>query len=280
MVKVYENKLLQLKIYLRSASKHEIESVITECNQQLRDRFNKSRRLKRGNLSPYLTKSKFHELLEATLHEKYRFIFTIMRKLALRVGEVPGLRMHDLDLEHKQLFVRTEKSQMPDICYLDAEAVRMFRAWIDKYKSLIDQHHGHLFFPDPQSHSSRDHIHPQKIAKHFRTACSRAGVQVVYGSAENSHKTLNLFSTHSLRHSGITDFYIKTHDVVLTKKFARHQSLSSTLGYIHHTEKDMREAIEDSGVRADPEEFKEFLKVYQAFQEAQKEEKNGAKSPH
>lgn len=259
---------------LREMSKHDIESIITLCNRYLKERFIKRRKPKRGNLSPYMTKSKFQELLSATTNQKYRFIFCIMRKLALRVGEVPKIRLEDINLERKQIFIPcTEKSHLPDMCYLDDEGTSMLKAWINTHNKEIFRHDGYIFFPDQKSHSRRMHIHAQKISQQFRQACEKAELQVIYGKAENSDKPLHLYSTHSLRHSGITDFYIKTNNIVLTMRYARHQNMSTTLTYIHHTEEDMRKAIESSDVRVDPEQFAEFLRVYHAFQEAQKERK-------
>jgi integrase len=87
----------------------------------------------------------------------------------------------------------------------------------------------------------------------------------VYGKADHQERILNLYSSHSCRHSGITDFYLKTKDIILTQKYARHRSIKSTMQYIHTTEEQLKEAIQSSVLKHDPEEFKEFLVVYEEF---------------
>lgn len=255
----------------RGMSKHQIEAVITQANNILKDKYKKPRKPKYGNLSKYIIRSKWEEILNATHRYKFRFIFYLMRKLALRVGEITQIRLKDIDLEHKQILIPcTEKSHMPDICYLDNEASQKIKEWIESNYDNITGHEGFIFCPEKRSHSNRSKICEGVIRKEFRKACKLANVQISYGLTKRTNYHLNLYTTHSCRHSGITDFYLKTKNIKLTQIYARHQNINSTLVYIHHTEDDMRQAIEKKQIGLAPDEFKEFLEVFKEFKQHQR----------
>jgi site-specific recombinase XerC len=50
---------------------------------------------------------------------------------------------------------------------------------------------------------------------------------------------------HALRHTACTGIYRRTKDIVLTQRFARHASLSSTLRYTHASDDDLARAVEE-----------------------------------
>lgn len=255
--------------YLPSLSMHDIEAVITKANQHLR-KYNKHKQYRRGNLSPYITHDKLQELLDHTFSEKFKFIFFLMRKLALRCHETYDLNLTNIDVQHKQIFIpNSAKSHMPDICYLDQETTNQLTNWINKNIRLINKNSGYLFFPDPKSRSKNLHISKNMIRKYFVQSSLKANIQVLYGKSRNTNRSLHLYTPHSLRHSGITDFYIKTKDLILTQKYARHQDIKSTIKYIHHTEEDLRNAIESNFVESDSE-FKEFVIMYDKFKNVKK----------
>lgn len=65
---------------------------------------------------------------------------------------------------------------------------------------------------------------------------------------ENALKGLGYegFSTHSLRHTAATLMYQKTHDILLVKKFLRHDSLAATQIYVHLDDNSIRNAVNNN----------------------------------
>lgn len=249
----------ELQDYFNVCSKHKIENIITLANTFLKKRFVKRSKPKYGNLSKYITQSKWETILSATSSVKIRFAFYLMRKLALRVGEVPELNINNINIKHKQLFIpRTEKSGMPDLIYLDDECTQKLKEWIDEHYKHIKMNSGYLLYSD---NPNRNKISKNCIRNIFRQSCRK--IQIKYGEAENTNYDLNLYTTHSCRHSGITDFYARCKDLILTKNYARHQDINSTLVYIHCTEKEMRRALD--GEEYSAREVAEVILLLKSF---------------
>lgn len=230
-----------IKNYLSKSSKHKIENVIAYANNQLR-KYRKQRKPKYGNLSKYITAEKFEAVFRILKNPKFKLIFWLMRKLALRIGEIVELNTKNIDIYRKQIFIFSEKSRMPDLIYLDDETTLRLKEWISENAREIKSSRGYIFFPDRKKGSKRLYLSPDMLRNKFRTACESAKIQIVYGKSANGHN-LNLYTTHSLRHTGITDFERICKDIVLTQKYARHQNVTSTSIYVHPTEEDMRRAI-------------------------------------
>lgn len=257
--------LIYLEKRISNLSKNQLEKIISLSSQTIKQKYSKNRKCKRGKLSPYITSNKWEQILRAENNPKFRFCYYLMRKLALRVGEIVELNIKNIRLDLKEIFMITEKSKMPDICYLDNEAARKIYEWVQENRTQIDKHQGYIFFPDPKSHSKRKFVSCDTVRNHFRAAVAEAHLQTCYGKAYNQNRVLNLFTTHSCRHSGITDFYLKTKDLVLTQIYARHQSIKSTMVYIHHTEKDIREALENPLIKFSQEDRAILLMMVEEF---------------
>lgn len=255
----------KLKEKFMELSMHDLENIRSLASDTIKERFVRPKKCKRGKLSPYITKHKWEKILRAEKNIKFRFCYYLMRKLALRVGEVVELNIKNINLELKEIFIITEKSQMPDKCFLDQESTQKLKEWIKDHEAEILINKGFIFCPCALSNSIRTHISKDTIRNHFREAVKKAGVQTAYGHAFNQNRVLNLLTTHSCRHSGITDFYLKTKDLVLTQKYARHQDIKSTMVYIHHTEEDMRNALENPLIEIPNDDRIILLQIIEEF---------------
>jgi len=120
----------------------------------------------------------------------------------------------------------------------------------------------------------------------FRHYIKKAGLNDVYYTVPATggqcggnvkERKLHRLSTHSLRHSYITNVYKTSKDPIRTKRLARHKSFSSTEFYIGMCEEDDRAVLEDCfnggqtetpqeiGLEAGSEEFAEFWKFYKMW---------------
>lgn len=254
------------EIDFSTLKKHQLEEVITKCNDELKVRYlKKTRRPKYGNLSKYMLHNKWIKFSAALHKPRDKLIFFLMKQLALRVGEVPRLTLDSIDLPHKHILMNTEKSGMPDFIYLDQETTDKLRSWIFTHYEEIKSHQGHIFFAEGSSHSKKPYLAPQVITRIFRTTCMLANIQITYGLARNSGAKLHLYTTHSLRHTGITDFWNKTKDLEKTRLYARHTNYKSLQTYIHVTEEEMREAVEGKGKHLSSEDWEDLQSMLQKF---------------
>lgn len=228
---------------LDELSMHDCEKVRLHVAEHIKENFIRPKTCKRGKLPPYITAEKWERLIRLEHNEKNQLAYILMRRLALRVGEVVRIRLQDLHLENRELYIITEKSKKPDIVYIDDVSHELLLDHIHKHHKEITDHDGHVFFPSKWSNSSRLYISSNTIRNKFRAAVEKAGFQFAYGKAYRQNRVLNLYTTHSCRHSGITDFYLRTRDIVATQKYARHQDIKSTMVYVHMTMEDLKDMV-------------------------------------
>ena len=53
------------------------------------------------------------------------------------------------------------------------------------------------------------------------------------------------FSAHALRHAACTNLYLRTRDICLTQRFARHASIVTTSRYTHTSDEALAQAVDD-----------------------------------
>lgn len=238
---------------IQDLSMHDCEEIRLLISEHIKENFVRPKKCKRGSLPPYITQEKWKILLENEPNHKFRFAYILMRKLALRIGEVVNLRLNNIHLDNREIFLITEKSKTPDVCYIDDQLYIMLVDYIRSNKEEILKHKGYIFFPSSWSNSSKSHITKDSLRNAFRKAVSRSGFQFKYGHAYAQNRSLNLYTSHSCRHSGITDFYVRTKDIVLTQKYARHSSIKSTMVYIHRTKEDLKKMILEPELKTNDE---------------------------
>ena len=145
----------------------------------------------------------------------YKNVFSILYYTGLRISEFCNLKISDIDLENKIVFVNDENSKtkihkrkvfLNKICFI------AFNNIIARKKIPSDS----FLCYTPSSNTIKQYIK-------------------FINKKSNIH-----FSAHSFRHSFITNFYNKCKDLNLTKIAAGHKSINSTIIYMHYSEIDLR----------------------------------------
>ena len=170
----------------------------------------------------------------------------------LRLGEGLGLRIKDVDLEHRQLLIRNGKGAKDRVTVLANEAVDALRAqivatrerhraelgfgrgeaWIwpaleRKYPTIARDPGWQFVFPsaglwkDPDSGRLLQlYVHPSVIQKAVRAAAQAAGFAQTVGC-------------HTLRHSFATHLLESGADIRTVQELLGHSDVSTTMIYTH-----------------------------------------------
>jgi site-specific recombinase XerD len=189
-------------------------------------------RPKKGNQLPkVLSKEEMIRLIKAIENVKHKTMIMLGYACGLRVSEITGLEIKDMDEDRRLLFIRRAKGKKDRIVSLSPAMLIMLRAYISKYKP------GKYLFEGQykeSSYSVRSLESIIKAAKH-KAGISKTG------------------SMHMLRHSFATHLLDKGTDVVFIQKLLGHNDIRTTLRYLHVTNKDMLNILSPL------EDIKDFL---------------------
>jgi len=189
-------------------------------------------RPKKGNQLPQvLSKEEMIRLIKAIENVKHKTMIMLGYGCGLRVSEITGLEIKDMDEDRRLLFIRRAKGKKDRIVSLSPAMLIMLREYISKYKP------GKYLFEGQykeSSYSVRSLESIIKAAKH-KAGISKTG------------------SMHMLRHSFATHLLDKGTDVVFIQKLLGHNDIRTTLRYLHVTNKDMLNILSPL------EDIKDFL---------------------
>jgi len=172
---------------------------------------------KHQQLPRVLSKEEIAALVRAIDNVKHKTMIMLGYSCGLRVSEITGLKLTDLDEDRRLLIVRKAKGKKDRIVSLSPVMLVMLRDYRDKYKPITYLFEGQQ--PGvPYSIRSLESI--------IQKAKSVAGIK-------------KEGSMHMLRHSFATHLLDKGTDVVFIQKLLGHNNLKTTLRYLHVTNKDL-----------------------------------------
>jgi len=159
--------------------------------------------------------------------EKYRVLFRLQFLLALRIGEVIGLRWCDVEEREKRVWVLNSKNGTREHLPLLPEVKRLLHNW--RLRSAFDLGLSGWVFPAVRG----GHVCYVLADKRFKEAVRRGNLP-------------DWVHPHCLRHSRLSQFYRFSKNWELTRLFARHINASTTFEYYVHASSQELEA----GLRA------------------------------
>jgi integrase/recombinase XerD len=161
-------------------------------------------------LREVLTPEEVARLIEAAPGPKYRAALSLAYGAGLRVSEVTGIKVSDIDSERMVLRIENGKGGRDRLAKLSALLLEELRTWWRASKPQV-----YLF---PSRMSAFDHI----SARQFSRACQTAAARARLGKPVNPHMLRHSFATHLLD-AGV--------DVRIIQVMLGHKKLSTTAIY-------------------------------------------------
>lgn len=185
-------------------------------------------------LPKYLTLEQSNELLnsvEGKNSARDYCILTLFLNCGLRLAELVGLNLHDIDLEKRTMKV-LGKGNKERMLYLNDACVNAL--WSYLAVRPVDGLKG----------SDRDALFISRLNRRI----GRQAVQLmVYHYLEKIGLDSQHYSVHKLRHTAATLLYqYNDVDVMVLKEMLGHENLATTEIYTHVENKQVRQAIENS----------------------------------
>lgn len=226
----------------------ELKNMITKY-QEARFRL-KHRPPKYGSLNKGFNDAELRSFFFAIDKPKYRLLFGYMAYLGLRIGEAVRVNVKDINLEAREIRIKSEKTNKLDLLLMPMGLFDETREFMEQHKEEIDAADGYLFFKDYNKDARQEQfIESNYVRKLFRSYVIEAGLDETYDVSEETKgravRQLHRLTTHSLRHYAISHFAKETNgNLILASKFARHLKPETTTIYIHTEKEELYRQIE------------------------------------
>ncbi len=232
-------------------SKHQIEELKSQIYRHYVKRFKRNRIPKYGALNKGFTERELQAFLNAVDDRRLRLLFSYQAYLGLRIGEAVKVNIRHMNLETRELAIKTEKARTADALLIPQNLFKDTVRYIEEHATQIESADGYVFFKDERL-STRDepYICPDYVRHWFRYYIQKANLDETYEISDEAMsgrrpRQLHRLTTHSLRHYAITRFSKQTNgNLILTSKFARHSRPDTTMTYINTTKEELYREID------------------------------------
>lgn len=168
-------------------------------------------------LPKVLSREEIAALLRTIENLKHKTMLMLGYGCGLRVSEITGLKITDLDEDRRLLIIRKGKGKKDRVISLSPALLIMLREYKKKY-----QPKGFLF-----------------EGQYAGTTYSVRSLETIIHAAKEKAGIKKAGSMHMLRHSFATHLLDKGTDVVFIQKLLGHNDIKTTLRYLHVTNKDI-----------------------------------------
>ena len=242
----------ELSRILTNLAKHQIEEIRTLVHQTYVKRFKRSRIPKYGNLNKGFTDYELQKFFKVIDNDKFRLLFSYQAQLGLRIGEAVKLNIKDINLQTRELTLKTEKARVIDTLLIPVQLFKQTLDFLNSNIKQIEKAQGYIFFKDCSSASKLPYLKMDYVRNRFRYYVEQADIDQVYDISDESYQNhvprrLHRLTTHSLRHYAITSFSKQTNgNIVLTSRFARHADTSTTMVYVSTKKEELYKEIDNT----------------------------------
>lgn len=186
---------------------------------------------KAQQLPKVFSKEEMIRLLKAIENMKHKTMIMLGYGCGLRVSEITGLKITDVDEDRRILHIQLAKGKKDRFVSLSPVLLVMLREYRIRYQPAL-----YLF--EGKSRGTAYSI--RSLESIIKAAKSKAGIK-------------KEGSMHMLRHSFATHLLEKGTDIVFIQKLLGHNDLKTTLRYLHVTNKDL------VNILSPLEDLKDFL---------------------
>ncbi len=155
-------------------------------------------------------------LLQVTKNLKHRFIIALIYSSGLRIGELLNLKVEDIDIERKEVFVRSGKGRKDRVVILAESVLPLLYNYLQTYRPRYFLIEGTAM----STYSS------SSVRSFLRKSVKRA-------------KILKRVTPHTLRHSFATHLLENGVDLRLIQELLGHSKPETTMIYTHVSNKQL-----------------------------------------
>ncbi len=167
-------------------------------------------------LPTVLSKEEVIDLLRATKNLKHRAILAILYSAGLRISEVINLKLRDIDVDRRQLFIKNAKGRKDRVVIMAESFVPLYQNYYMTYQP------NNYFIENP----SGGVYSAGSIRKFLKKSCQQAGIK-------------KQVTPHTLRHSYATHLIENGVGLRHVQDLLGHSKPETTMIYTHIAKKDL-----------------------------------------
>jgi len=180
------------------------------------DTSNLERPKKSKHLPTVLSKEEVIDILIATRNLKHRCILALIYSAGLRIGELLSLKLQDIDIDRRQIFIRQAKGRKDRYVMLAESMLPIYANYLQTYRPKI-------YFVEGQE---KKQYSSSSIRLFLKDSCRRAKIR-------------KRVTPHTLRHSYATHMLENGIDLRYIQELLGHAKPETTMIYTHVTQKDL-----------------------------------------
>lgn len=181
-------------------------------------------RPKKQSLLPrFFNQDEIAAIIKAAGHIKHKVMLMLAYAAGLRVSEVSGIKVSDIDSKRMCIMISQAKGKKDRIVSLSPVLLVMLREY---WKTGKLKRNGYLF---PGQYEGEPY--------------SSRSIQVILAMAKKKAGVIKPGSIHALRHSFATHLLDKGTDITMIQKLLGHNDIKTTLRYLHVSNRDMLQVI-------------------------------------
>ena len=186
------------------------------------------------DLKGYLEPAEVERLMEVAINPRDRLLIRIPWRTGIRVSELIGIRVQDIDFEGRAILIKIQKQRKRDgktverrrIVPIDEDTLNMAREYLEWRKQF--PYKGDLLFP----------ISRQRVVQICWKLGKRAGITRVGDPTISQHTKFHL---HHLRHSFAIHCIKRGMTIERLQKILGHSSPTTTSVYLQFSAADLHE---------------------------------------
>ncbi len=214
---------------------HERMKQLSKVYREIyRERWEKNKQRLSDGVNRVFTPEELERFFSVIDDERFYMMYSLQLYLALRIGEVVGLKLENLDLDRESVLIYERKTRRVVEKKIPKQFIPILYDYILRWKEKIMLSGGYLFPRD----KGEGHITYNFARTKFYRYLKRAGLVKIYGYSKNG-KPLYVLGTHSLRRTGITMMAKAFNgNVFLLRVFSGHKTIKSLEKYVYITDKE------------------------------------------
>jgi integrase/recombinase XerD len=178
---------------------------------------------KKNELPKMFNQDEVAAIINSTTNKKHKAMLMLAYSAGLRVSEVVSLKTGDIDTKRMTIMIRQSKGKKDRLAGLSPVLLVMLREYAKEYKP---KKNGFLF-----EGNGKD------------IPYSTRSLQEVLLAAKKKAGIIKPGSIHGLRHSFATHLVDRGTDISMIQKLLGHNSIKTTLRYLHTSNKDLLKII-------------------------------------
>lgn len=219
-IRKYQTWLVQKKkvsISTQNSAINAIKFYLEKVEGGDRKKYYVERPRKEKKLPVVLSEQEVFQILNVTSNPKHRLVFSLLYSTGMRISELIGLRIQDVDIDRGVVHIKNAKGKKDRITTIGVQLIPLIRDYLARFKP------NYWFFEGP-----------------YRKRYSASSIRATLGRSVKKAGILKHVTPHTFRHSYATHLLEQGTDTRYIQELLGHNSIETTAIYAKVSNKNLQ----------------------------------------